>query len=457
MKFGLIVILCISCVFIQLCEAEDCSYPWRKVDDNICLFLTASTKTWDHAKFLCGFYGGDLLYIENEQEQKIIKEYLSKLIKYRFNRKPYVWLDAVDKETEADWLWSRNNQTVSYGNWIPSYHNNGIKSKSLNCACYKPNNGYWKDCDCSLTQHFTCRKSLDRVDNFKGTDKMMAKFIIEETPNMAGFNEKIEETKEVLKPLDENLISEESIINKIKQKMQESERLFLDIALDEDKEKESELTTTTTPEPKINKELLDSVAQKINIKPSTKFGDDDLMLDIEIDGPINFMDLPETTTTPQTTTESPDNEIMFDLEIDVKPQTSNSIDISFTSSHESDKESNQQKLAKLISSKLSTLKFNKKVPVKHTETSIPITIMTKTVKKMDRTYKQFHCPQGLGYYLIENTGCTKYKYCENWNDKFSSLSINKCHKGVFSFNERKCVSFGQYTCDEYTPKFIPEI
>ena len=169
------------------------------------------------------------------------------------------------------------------------------------------------------------------------------------------------------------------------------------------------------------------------------------------------MDLPETTTTPQTTTESPDNEIMFDLEIDVKPQTSNSIDISFTSSHESDKESNQQKLANLISSKLSTLKFNKKVPVKHTETSIPITIMTKTVKKMDRTYKQFHCPQGLGYYLIENTGCTKYKYCENWNDKFSSLSINKCHKGVFSFNERKCVSFGQYTCDEYTPKFIPEI
>ena len=119
------------------------------------------------------------------------------------------------------------------------------------------------------------------LDNFKGTDKMMAKFIIEETPNMAGFNEKIEETKEVLKPLDENLISEESIINKIKQKMQESERLFLDIALDEDKEKESELTTTTTPEPKINKELLDSVAQKINIKPSTKFGDDDLMLDIE--------------------------------------------------------------------------------------------------------------------------------------------------------------------------------
>ena len=77
------------------------------------MFLTASTKTWDHAKFLCGFYGGDLLYIENEQEQKIIKEYLSKLIKYRFNRKPYVWLDAVDKETEADWLWSRNNQTVT--------------------------------------------------------------------------------------------------------------------------------------------------------------------------------------------------------------------------------------------------------------------------------------------------------------------------------------------------------
>ncbi len=86
-------------------------------------------------------------------------DYLFKLIKYRFNKKPYIWLDATDRLKESEWLWSRNNESVKYGNWIPSHHNNGPSSISLNCACFKPNNGFWKDCDCSLTQHLTCRKT----------------------------------------------------------------------------------------------------------------------------------------------------------------------------------------------------------------------------------------------------------------------------------------------------------
>lgn len=149
---------------------------------------------------------------------------------------------------------------------------------------------------------------------------------------------------------------------------------------------------------------------------------------------------------------------MFDIELDMKPDSPNTFDISFASSDEKSKESNKQQLTSLISSKVNTLKFNKNNQKKHKrESSVPIILMNRTVKKMERSYRQFHCPQGLGYYLIEDTNCTKYKYCQDWNSEFASLSINKCHQGVFSFHERKCVSYDEYTCDETTPKFVPEL
>lgn len=37
-------------------------------------------------------------------------------------------------------------------------------SNNMNCACLKLKDGLWKDCECSLSQHFVCRKS-DRILN----------------------------------------------------------------------------------------------------------------------------------------------------------------------------------------------------------------------------------------------------------------------------------------------------
>ncbi len=41
-----------------------------------------------------------------------------------------------------------------------------MSSKSINsnvglndCACLKLKDGFWKDCDCLLTQHYVCRKT----------------------------------------------------------------------------------------------------------------------------------------------------------------------------------------------------------------------------------------------------------------------------------------------------------
>lgn len=37
-------------------------------------------------------------------------------------------------------------------------------SRELNCACLKLKDGSWKDCDCSLSQHFVCRKSDQTIN-----------------------------------------------------------------------------------------------------------------------------------------------------------------------------------------------------------------------------------------------------------------------------------------------------
>ena len=43
-----------------------------------------------------------------------VSEYLVKLIKYRFNKKPFVFIDAINSPGNADnnWIWSMNNNTV---------------------------------------------------------------------------------------------------------------------------------------------------------------------------------------------------------------------------------------------------------------------------------------------------------------------------------------------------------
>lgn len=43
-----------------------------------------------------------------------MKDYLSRLIKYRFNKKSFVWLDLIDRSNDEDWIWSRNNESVRY-------------------------------------------------------------------------------------------------------------------------------------------------------------------------------------------------------------------------------------------------------------------------------------------------------------------------------------------------------
>jgi hypothetical protein len=56
-----------------------------------------------------------------------------------------------------------NNATLTYSNWATNNNEpNLINSNGMNCACLKLKDGLWKNCDCSLNQHFVCRKTVHR-------------------------------------------------------------------------------------------------------------------------------------------------------------------------------------------------------------------------------------------------------------------------------------------------------
>jgi hypothetical protein len=368
-----LLIVITTCRATKEAKTNSCDFPWQKVNSDICLFLTSITKTREHAKNLCNFYGGDLLYIENETEQELIQNYLSKLLRYRFNRKPYVWLDASDQLKESEWLWSRNNKTLEYSNWIPSHHNSGPGSKSLDCACYKPNNGFWKDCDCSLTQHFTCRKSqttgiIDISDSG---------VVIDETPGMAEFH--LEESVQAT-----------------------TEGVTLDQIKFEDTTQES------------------VVAEKNN----------EIMMDLILPSSFDENLLPTTTQVPDDLRRIQDNIKARITTLRARPKVSTSIPF-----HTKSAAKRQQSIK-----------------------NMPINIMKIKILKSDYPFSTFHCPHGFGYYLIENSGCLKYKLCENWNSEYASMSVNKCRNGgVFDITKRVCVASGQFECNDMLPKFVPEV
>lgn len=124
---------------------------------------------------------------------------------------------------------------------------------------------------------------------------------------------------------------------------------------------------------------------------------------------------------------------------------------------------NLKELQALINSRVNTLSARSKIPRNFLRPTRPISqqslimnLMKIRVNKSESSFSEFHCPQGFGYYMIEYSGCTKYKHCENWNKEYASLSVNKCRQGVFDFTRKMCVPNEEYKCDLDTPRFVPE-
>lgn len=148
------------------------------------------------------------------------------------------------------------------------------------------------------------------------------------------------------------------------------------------------------------------------------------------------------TTATKTTTELP-NAVLLDLV--------------FQTPEEMDRRSNEKLLKNLIEAKMTQLRFRRPTFMQQQKQIKVKTLLRQRVAKSDPVYSTYHCPQGYGYYLIEGSGCTKYKRCEDWNQNYVSLTLDKCAEGVFDFNRKTCVPADQYNCDEDNHvKFVAE-
>jgi hypothetical protein len=140
---------------------------------------------------VCNYFKSSLLYINDETEQKSIKDFISDIRKYRLDQQPYIWLDAVNDKD--NWVWSRNNENVSYNNfetkafdvyWFNKlFFTDPVDPLTVapltlagKCSCFVTDDALWKSCDCSTLQHYICRKQnpTNKV-SFNSTEKKQYK------------------------------------------------------------------------------------------------------------------------------------------------------------------------------------------------------------------------------------------------------------------------------------------
>ncbi|XP_051988679.1 CD209 antigen-like protein D [Xyrauchen texanus] len=84
---------------------SDLTEKWFKAKGRFYVFST-DTKDWKSSRERCQALGGDLVIINNEEEQDFLSE---KVDGYDFN-----WIGLTDIQNEGVWLWVDNAPLTSY-------------------------------------------------------------------------------------------------------------------------------------------------------------------------------------------------------------------------------------------------------------------------------------------------------------------------------------------------------
>jgi len=140
---------------------SDTSWSDDPVPDNSgclgewCYVFHGQTKTWREAQEACKAEGkgGSLVKISSHAENDYIWEVLMQA-----NSDLNAWLGGNDKQSEGNWVWSRDNSTVDYKNWYHTEPNNAGKDGE-DCMEIK-SSGTWNDNACFKNRTFICEQNL---------------------------------------------------------------------------------------------------------------------------------------------------------------------------------------------------------------------------------------------------------------------------------------------------------
>uniref|UniRef100_A0A672JM59 C-type lectin domain-containing protein n=4 Tax=Salarias fasciatus TaxID=181472 RepID=A0A672JM59_SALFA len=118
--------------------------------------LVRERKTWEEALHYCKEKYTDMLWIEDEDDQKAVEDQVEYILSRDRIDGP-LWIATRQSAVFGFWIWS--DRIVSYSRWV-----NGIMPEmplSYKCGVINPHRNYmWSDADCSRKLPFLCEKEI---------------------------------------------------------------------------------------------------------------------------------------------------------------------------------------------------------------------------------------------------------------------------------------------------------
>ncbi|KAI8120437.1 C-type lectin 37Da [Lucilia cuprina] len=151
-------------------------------------YFGQSKVTWYNAYTICRTMGGLLASYETAQELAELSKYLISKYSTKFNS----WLAASDQDTEGQWIWYNNGETITYAEWAPGQPDNWNGNE--NCAHLLSRDGRYllNDVHCGLRNYYICEAdkpkmasivlcAIKLVISFRTTD--ISTHILEDIPD----------------------------------------------------------------------------------------------------------------------------------------------------------------------------------------------------------------------------------------------------------------------------------
>ncbi|XP_007547294.1 CD209 antigen-like protein E [Poecilia formosa] len=134
-------------------KKKTCPAGWRMFSCS-CYLLSASSGSWDEGRADCRTRGGDLVVINNDDEQTFLSTFTNK----------ETWIGLNDKETEGSWMWvdgtPLSQLLTKY--WATTQPDNGggdPRWGEEDCVHIRTyDNVLWNDLKCSASFQWVCEK-----------------------------------------------------------------------------------------------------------------------------------------------------------------------------------------------------------------------------------------------------------------------------------------------------------
>ncbi|KAI3374792.1 hypothetical protein L3Q82_021350, partial [Scortum barcoo] len=132
----------------QAVETGFCSRPWIPYNGH-CFYINRTEKTWSDAQRQCRSEGGDLVSLQNVEDQSFVISQLG----YATNDE--LWIGLNDRKTEGlfDWI---DHSPVSFTSW--EFGKPAASTNLKDCVLIRGENGNWADRMCEEKHDFICMK-----------------------------------------------------------------------------------------------------------------------------------------------------------------------------------------------------------------------------------------------------------------------------------------------------------